>query len=137
MIIMSARTHSACGCSRLGAVLAVIIACIALYGLASFDTARRVKEIGIRKTVGASTADVLRLVIGQFLRPVLIGTVLAVPVAYYAMRQWLAAFADRIALSPLFFVGVGVAAVAIAAIAVAGQAARVARAEPARARRYE
>lgn len=121
----------------MGAVLAVIIACIGLYGLASFDTARRVKEIGIRKTLGASTADVLRLLIGQFLRPVLIGTILAVPIAYYAMRQWLAAFADRIALSPMFFIGAGVAAVAIAAVTVAGQALRVARAEPARALRYE
>ncbi|WP_232473753.1 FtsX-like permease family protein [Sphingomonas sp. MA1305] len=121
----------------MGAVLAVIIACIGLYGLASFDTARRVKEIGIRKTLGASTAEVLRLLIGQFLRPVLLGTVLAAPIAFYAMRQWLAAFADRIALSPAFFVLAGVAAVAIAAATVAGQAWRVARAEPARALRYE
>ena len=121
----------------MGAVLAVVIACVGLYGLAAFDTARRVKEIGIRKTLGASTAEVLRLLIGQFLRPVLVGTVLAAPIAYYAMRQWLAAFADRIALSPLFFVAAGAAAVAIAAATVAGQALRVARAEPTRALRYE
>lgn len=121
----------------IGAVLAMIIACIGLYGLASFDTARRVKEIGIRKTLGASTADVLRLLVGQFLRPVLVGTVLAAPIAYFAMRQWLAAFADRIELSPMFFIAAGVAALTIAAATVAGQALRVARAEPARALRHE
>ncbi len=121
----------------LGAVLAVIIACIGLYGLASFDTARRFREIGIRKTLGASTGDVLRLLIGRFLRPVMLATLLAWPIAYFAMRQWLSAFADRIALSPAFFILSGVAAVAIATATVFAQAWRVARAEPARALRYE
>ncbi|MDR6128751.1 putative ABC transport system permease protein [Sphingomonas sp. SORGH_AS802] len=121
----------------IGALLAVMIACIGLYGLASFDTARRFQEIGIRKTLGASTGDVLRLLIGRFLRPVLLATLLAWPIAYFAMRQWLSEFADRITLSPAFFTLSGVAAVAIATSTVFVQAWRVARAEPARALRYE
>ncbi|MGN6376017.1 MAG: ABC transporter permease [Sphingomonas sp.] len=121
----------------IGAVLAVLIGCIGLYGLASFDTARRVKEIGIRKTLGASTRDVLRLLIGQFLRPVLIANLVAWPLAFFAMRKWLSSFDDRSALSPLFFVGATAVALAIACITVFSQAWRVARAEPARALRYE
>lgn len=121
----------------IGALLAVVIACIGLYGLASFDTARRFREIGIRKTLGASTGDVLKLLIGRFLRPVMLATLLAWPIAYFAMRQWLSAFADRIALSPAFFILSGVAAIGIATATVSAQAWRVARAEPARALRYE
>jgi putative ABC transport system permease protein len=121
----------------IGAVLAVLIGCIGLYGLASFDTARRVKEIGIRKTLGASTEDIMRLLIGQFLRPVLIANLIAWPLAYFAMRKWLSGFDDRVALSPLFFIAATLIAIGIAAATVFGQAWRVARAEPARALRYE
>ena len=87
----------------IGAVLAVAIGCVGLWGLASFNTARRIKEIGIRKTLGASSADVVKLLVGQFLRPVLIANLFAWPLAFFAMRTWLAGFDDRIALSPLFF----------------------------------
>ncbi len=121
----------------IGAVLAILIGCIGLYGLAAFDTSRRVKEIGIRKTLGASTAEVLRLLIGQFMRPVILANLVAWPLAYVAMQRWLGGFDDRIALSPLFFVGASLAAVLIAAATVFGQAWRVARAEPARALRHE
>lgn len=121
----------------IGAVLAVLIGCIGLYGLAAFDTARRIKEIGIRKTLGASTADVLRLLIGQFMRPVVLANVIAWPIAFVAMRRWLSGFDDRIALSPLFFIGVALVAVVIATATIFAQAWRVARAEPARALRYE
>lgn len=121
----------------IGAALAVAIGCIGLYGLAAFDTARRVKEIGIRKTLGASTGDVLRLLIGQFMRPVLLANLIAWPIAIIAMRRWLSGFDDRVALSPLFFFGASLAAVLIAAATIFGQAWRVARAEPARALRHE
>jgi putative ABC transport system permease protein len=121
----------------IGAVLAVIIGCIGLYGLASFDTARRVKEIGIRKTLGASTRDIMRLLIGQFMRPVILANLIAWPLAFVAMRKWLSGFDDRVALSPLFFIAASLIAIGIAAATVFGQAWRVARAEPARALRYE
>ncbi|MBZ6383946.1 ABC transporter permease [Sphingomonas sanguinis] len=121
----------------IGAVLAVLIGCIGLYGLAAFDTARRIKEIGIRKTLGASTADVLRLLIGQFMRPVVLANLIAWPIAFVAMRRWLGGFDDRIALSPLVFLGVALVAVVIATATIFAQSWRVARAEPAHALRYE
>ncbi len=121
----------------MGAVLAVGIGCLGLYGLAAFTTARRVKEIGIRKTLGASTGDVLALLVGQFLRPVLLANVVAWPLAWLAMRSWLSGFDQRIGLSPLYFLAATLLGVAVAVATVAGQALTVARAEPARALRYE
>ena len=118
-----------------GAVLAALIGCIGLYGLAAFDTTRRVNEIGIRKVLGASTADVMRLLLGQFLRPVLLANMIAWPIAWVAMTDWLNGFDDRIALSPLYFVAASVLALIIATGTVASHAWRVARAEPARALR--
>jgi putative ABC transport system permease protein len=121
----------------IGAALAVAIGCVGLYGLASFNTARRVKEIGIRKTLGASTGDVLRLLVGQFLRPVLLANLVAWPLSWLAMRGWLAGFDERIALSPGYFLGASVLTLIIAVGTVAGQAFAVARAEPAKALRHE
>jgi putative ABC transport system permease protein len=120
-----------------GSVLAIGIGCVGLYGLAAFNTARRFKEIGIRKALGASTADVLKLLLSQILRPVLIANLIAWPLAWLAMRQWLAGFDQRIALSPLFFVGAGVLALAVASLTVIAQSLGLARAEPAKALRHE
>ncbi len=120
-----------------GAALSVLIGCIGLYGLAAFDTERRIKEIGIRKALGASTRDVLQLLLARFLRPVLIANLIAWPLAWVAMQRWLAGFDDRIALTPWYFLGASALAVAIAVLTVLGQSWRVARAEPARALRYE
>ncbi|MDJ0275264.1 ABC transporter permease [Sphingomonas sp. 2R-10] len=121
----------------IGAGLAVLIGCVGLWGLASFNTARRVKEIGIRKTLGASSADIVKLLVGQFLRPVLIANLVAWPLAFVAMRTWLTGFDDRIALSPLFFVGAGLLALVIAVVTVLGQALRASRAAPAWALRHD
>ena len=120
-----------------GAGLAVAVGCLGLYGLAAFTTARRTKEIGIRKTLGASTADVLRLLLGQFLWPVLIANLIAWPTAYLVMGGWLSGFDQRIALSPLYFVAASALALLIAVLTVLAQALKVARAEPAAALRYE
>lgn len=115
----------------IGTGLAVLIGCVGLWGLAAFSTARRVREIGIRKTLGASAGDVVRLLIGQFLRPVLIANLLAWPLAWFAARTWLAGFGDRIALSPLYFLGATLIATAIAILTVLGQSLRASRASPA------
>ncbi len=121
----------------IGSVLAVLIGCVGLWGLASFNTSRRVKEIGIRKALGASSRDVVKLLVGQFLRPVLIANVIAWPLAWVAMRQWLAGFSDRIALSPLYFVAATLLALAIAVLTVIAQSLRAARATPAWALHHE
>lgn len=120
-----------------GAGLSAVIACLGLYGLAAFNTTRRTKEIGIRKTLGASTADVLRLLVGEFLRPVLWANLIAWPVAWFVMRSWLSGFDQRIELNPIYFVAPSLAAILVAVITVADQTIRVARAEPSRALRYE
>ena len=121
----------------IGALLAVLIGCVGLYGLASFNTARRVREIGIRKTLGASTADILRLLVGQFLRPVALANLVAWPLAWLAMRSWLGGFDQRIALGPLYFVAATLLTLAVALATVIGQALLVARAEPAKALRHD
>jgi len=121
----------------IGSVLAVAIGCTGLYGLAAFNTARRFKEIGIRKTLGASTSDILKLLLGQILRPVLVANLVAWPLGYFAMRGWLSSFDQRIALSPLFFISASVLALAVASLTVVGQSLRLARSEPARALHHE
>jgi putative ABC transport system permease protein len=121
----------------LAAVLAVMIGCIGLYGLASFNTAQRVKEIGIRKTLGASTADILRLLMGQFLRPVVLANLAAWPLAYVALRAYLVDFDQRVALTPAYFLIASGLTLAIAVVTVAGQALLVARAPPSKALRHE
>ena len=120
-----------------GSALSAIIACLGLYGLAAFNTSRRTKEIGIRKTLGASTTDVLRLLIAEFLRPVLWANLIAWPVAWLVMRSWLMGFDQRVALNPVYFLAPSIAAILVAVLTVADQAIRVSRAEPARALRYE
>ena len=121
----------------IGASLAVLIGCVGLWGLASFNTQRRVKEIGIRKTLGASSAAIVKLLVGQFLRPVILANLLAWPLAYVAMRTWLAGFEDRISLSPLYFLAATALALTIAVLTVLGQSLRASRAAPAWALRHD
>ncbi len=118
-------------------LLAVAIACLGLYGLASFSTTRRTKEIGIRKTLGASVSDIVRLFTAEFGVLVLLANVIAWPIAYFAMQRWLAGFAYRIDLGPAMFVASGLLALAIATLTVAAVASRAARAKPVTALRYE
>lgn len=120
-----------------GAALAVAISCVGLWGLASFNTQRRIKEIGIRKTLGASSADIAKLLVGQFLRPVLIANLLAWPLAFLAMSRWLAGFDDRVTLSPLYFVGATLLAATIAVLTVLGHAVRAGRASPSAGLRHD
>jgi putative ABC transport system permease protein len=124
------------------AVFAVLIACLGLFGLASFAAERRTKEIGLRKVMGASVHDVVRLLVWQFSKPVLVANLIAWPVAFYFMSRWLDGFRYAIDLTaPLVlfavFGGAGLLALAIAWGTVAGHAAGVARANPIRALRCE
>ena len=91
------------------AVLAVIVACLGLFGLAAFTAERRTKEIGIRKVLGARTRDIVRLLAWQFSKPVIIANLIAWPVAWWVMRDWLNTFDARIDLGPAPFVLAGAA----------------------------
>jgi len=119
------------------AILAVVIGCLGLFGLAVFTAARRTKEIGIRKVLGARTRDIVRLLVWQFSRPVLVANLIAWPVAWWLMRDWLNRFDTRIALGVTPFAAAGALTLAIALATVAGQAIRVARTNPINALRYE
>jgi putative ABC transport system permease protein len=118
-------------------LLAIVIACLGLYSLAAFATERRTKEIGIRKVLGARSRDIVRLLVTQFSRPVLIANLIAWPVAWWVMRDWLNGFDARIALTPTPFLIAGGLAFVIAVATIAGQAIRVARRNPIHALRYE
>jgi putative ABC transport system permease protein len=117
--------------------LAVVIGCLGLYALAAFTAERRTKEIGIRKVLGARTRDIVRLLVWQFLRPVLIANLIAWPVAWLVMQDWLSGFNDRIAQNPTWFVAAGAVALAIATATIVGHAVRVSRTNPIQALRYE
>ena len=117
--------------------IAIFLACLGLFGLAAFTAARRTREIGIRKVFGARDRDVVFLLLWQFSVPILIANLIAWPVAWYYLHDWLNGFAYRIPLNPLYFVGVGTAALLIAWLTILGHALKVARANPIHALRYE
>jgi putative ABC transport system permease protein len=117
--------------------LAVIIGSLGLFGLAAFTAERRTKEIGIRKVLGARVRDIVQLLAWQFSKPVILANLVAWPVAWWAMRDWLNGFDVRIALTPGPFVMAGLLALVIAVATVAGHAIRIARLSPIHALRYE
>jgi putative ABC transport system permease protein len=119
------------------AILAVLIGCLGLFGLAAFTAQRRTKEIGIRKVLGARTRDIVRLLVWQFSRPVIIANVIAWPTAWWLMRDWLNTFDQRMTLTPIPFLLAGAIALGIAIATVVGHAVKVARANPIHALRYE
>ena len=119
------------------ALLAIVVACLGLFGLAAFTAERRTKEIGIRKVFGARVRDIVRLLAWQFSKPVIIANLVAWPVAWWMMRDWLNGFDARIALTPGPFLLAGLLALVIAIGTVAGHAIRVARLSPIHALRYE
>ena len=118
-------------------VIAVVVACLGLLGLASFAAEQRTKEIGVRKVLGASTTGVVALLSRQFMKWVVLANVAAWPVAYWAMAKWLQAFAYRITLGPWIFLASGLAALALAFLTIGARTVRAAAANPVRALRYE
>ena len=117
--------------------LAILIACFGLFGLAAFTAERRRKEIGIRKALGATATGIVQLLSADFLKLVGIAFVVATPLAYWGMQQWLASFAYRIDLGVSVFVVAGSAALLIALLTVSTQALRAARIDPAQTLRSE
>jgi len=118
-------------------VLSLAIAGLGLFGLAAFAAEQRTKEIGIRKVLGASLPALLRLLSQDFVKLVLFANVIAWPVAYLAMRQWLEHFAYRVTMNWQVFALAGCAALAIALLTVSTQAVKAALANPVVALRYE
>ncbi|HEY1427352.1 MAG TPA: FtsX-like permease family protein [Caulobacteraceae bacterium] len=119
------------------ALIAVSVACLGLFALSAYTAERRTKEIGVRKAMGASSADILKLLLWQFLWPVLIANLIAWPLAFLVMNWWLQGFAYRVDQAPWTFFAAGGAAVVIALATVFVQALRVSRAKPVSALRYE
>lgn len=118
-------------------VLAIFVACLGLFGLAAFMAAKRTKEIGIRKVLGASVPGILKLLSTDFLKLIIVAVLLAIPLAYYGMNQWLNTFAFRIDLYWYIFAIPAVAVFAIALATVSFQTSRAARANPVESLRYE
>jgi len=118
-------------------LLTIGIACLGLFGLATFSTIQRTKEIGIRKVLGAGVPGIIRLLTTDFLWLVGLSIVLASPLAWWAMHRWLEGFAYRIAVSPVALAAAGLGAALIALLTVGGQALRAARANPVKSLRSE
>jgi putative ABC transport system permease protein len=117
--------------------LAIVISCLGILGMAIVSTQRRTKEIGIRKVVGASVANILVMLTRNLALWVLTANVLAWPIAYYAMTVWLQNFAYRIEIQWWMFVAAGGLALLIALLTVGMQAIKAAMANPVDALRYE
>ncbi len=115
----------------------LFIACLGLFGLTAISAVRRTKETGIRKVMGAGTADILFLFSRDILRWVVVAAFLSWPIAYIAARRWLEPFAYRVGLDIWMFAAAAVLALLVAGLTMSWHALRAARAEPARSLRYE
>ena len=119
------------------AILAIIISCLGLLGLASYSTMQRTREIGIRKVLGASVTNIVNLLSKDFLRLVGIAVIIASPIAYFSMHKWLQDFAYRIPISWWIFVMAAVTATLIAILTVSFQAIKAAVSNPVKSLRTE
>jgi putative ABC transport system permease protein len=117
--------------------IAVIIACLGLFALSSFMVSRRVKEIGVRKVLGASVGTIYSMLSWDFLKWILVAIVVASPVAWFLMKMWLSTFAYHITLGVDVFVIAALIAIGIALLTVTGQSLKVARANPVDSLKYE
>jgi putative ABC transport system permease protein len=119
------------------AVLAVLISCLGLFGLATFTAAQRTKEIGVRKVLGATTSGIAALLSGEFLRLIVLAIVVAFPVAWYMMHRWLQQFAYKIEIDMWVFLLAGGIMIGIALLTVSYQSIKAALANPVKALRSE
>jgi len=119
------------------AVLAILIACMGLFGLSIYTARQRTKEIGIRKVLGASVAGITVLLSKDFLKLVLIASVISFPLAWWAMNNWLEDFAYRVNIGPGIFAIAAIAAILIALFTVSVQAIKTAVANPVKSLRAE
>ena len=117
--------------------LAIFVACLGLFGLASFTATKRFKEIGVRKVLGSSVQGIVVLLSKDLLKPVLIATCIALPVGYWAMNKWLQNFAYKTSLSWWIFLLAALITFGIAFITVSIKAIKAAMANPVKSLRNE
>lgn len=118
-------------------LIALMIAALGLFGLSVFSAQQRTKEVGIRKAMGAGTKDIMGLLLWQFTKPVLLATVVALPLGAWLMQRWLDGFAQRAPLDAWLLLAAGAVAIAIGTLTVAAHVYFVARWQPVAALRYE
>jgi putative ABC transport system permease protein len=119
------------------AILAIIIGCLGLFGLSAYTASQRIKEIGIRKVLGASVQDITKMLSTDFIKLVIIAIIIATPIAWWAMNKWLEDFAYRVNISWWIFGMAGFAALLIAMLTVSFQAIKAAIANPVKSLRTE
>ncbi|MFQ5629204.1 MAG: ABC transporter permease, partial [bacterium] len=117
--------------------LGIFIACLGLFGLASFATEQRTKEIGVRKVLGASVPNIVMLLSKEFTKLVALAFLFAIPVSYFGMNYWLQNFAYRTEISIFSFLFAGILAIAIAWLTVSYQSIKASVANPVQALKYE
>jgi putative ABC transport system permease protein len=117
--------------------LSLLIACLGLFGLSTFVVERKIKEIGIRKVLGANVSGIVGLLSKDFLKLVLISILIATPLAWYFMNNWLQDFAYRIRINWWVFIAAGIIAIFIAFITVSIKSIRAAIANPVKSLRTE
>lgn len=117
--------------------LAIIIACLGLFGLASYTTQQRKKEVAIRKVMGSSMRSIVLLLTKEFTRWVIVANIIAWPLAYFAMKSWLQNFMYRTNVNILYFIGAGVTAIIIAFLTILAQTVKAAYVNPVEALKYE
>ncbi|MBN1224221.1 MAG: ABC transporter permease [Candidatus Aminicenantes bacterium] len=118
-------------------LMAIFIACLGLFGVASFVSEQRTKEVGIRKVLGASIPGIVALLSKNFIKLVLIANLIAWPIAYFAMTRWLEKFAYRASMNPWIFFLSGIATLFIAIITVSYQSIKASISDPVKAIKYE
>jgi len=118
-------------------LLAVVIACLGIYGLVAFITSRRTKEVGIRKIMGASFVTITHLFAREFLWLICISNLIAWPVAYYLVKNWLQSFPYRVDFSPIPYFATFLLTLMFALLSMLYQIYRVSKINPAESLRYE
>ncbi|HEX6890836.1 MAG TPA: FtsX-like permease family protein, partial [Chryseolinea sp.] len=119
------------------ALIAIIICSLGLYGLSSFMAERRLKEIGVRKVMGASVSQIVGMMSKEFVKLVVIAIVIATPVAWYAMNKWLQGFEYKTTLDIFIFTYAGLGAITIALLTISFESLKAANTDPARTLRNE
>jgi putative ABC transport system permease protein len=118
-------------------IIAILISCLGLFGLATFSAEQRIKEIGVRKVLGASVTSIVTLLSKDFIKLVAIAVIIASPIAWLVMHKWLQSFAYRINISWVVFLITTIVALLIALITISFQAIRAAIANPVKSLRTE